>query len=225
MSSIAVSRPRPKPRPRIPEAIRSWGPAWLLTLALGWLTIVPLAQLFVSSFRTGPEADAAFTLSNYVRTFTDGATYELLWTTVSLAALRVALALIIGIFLAWVVTRTDTPGRKFIEVLIWIKFFTPPLPMIVAWILIAGKTGLLNTALQDLGIIRDPLFNITSYGGIVFISTLQFAAFIFLLVAPAFQAMDATLEDSAKITGASNLTILRDITVPLVLPAVLGAAR
>jgi len=224
MSSIAVPASEPKSRPVIPEVLRAWWPAWLLTAALAWLAIYPLIQLFISSFKSGPEADAVFTINNYVRAFTNPTTYELLWTTVSLAALRVAIALVIGIFLAWVVTRTDTPGRRLIEVLIWIKFFTPPLPMIVAWILIAGKTGLLNTALQDLGLISEPLFNITSYWGIVFISTLQFAAFIFLLVMPAFQSMDATLEDSAKITGASNLRILKDITVPLVLPAILGAA-
>jgi iron(III) transport system permease protein len=224
MSSIAVPASERRPRPAIPEVIRAWWPAWLLTAALGWLAVYPLIQLFISSFKSGPEADAVFTINNYVRAFTNPSTYELLWTTVSLAALRVAIAMVIGIFLAWVVTRTDTPGRRLIEVLIWIKFFTPPLPMIVAWILIAGKTGLLNTALQDLGLISEPFFNITSYWGIVFISTLQFAAFIFLLVMPAFQAMDATLEDSAKITGASNLKILRDITVPLVAPAIMGAA-
>ncbi|MFN0071400.1 MAG: ABC transporter permease [Chloroflexota bacterium] len=224
MSSIAVPASDPKPRIGLSEHFRTWWPAWLLTLGLGWLAVVPLFQLFIASFKTSTEADAAFTLNNYVRAFSDPTTYELLWTTVTLAALRVGIALVIGIFLAWIVARTDTPGRRFIEVLIWIKFFTPPLPMIVAWILIAGRTGLLNTALQDLGLIRDPLFNITSYWGIVFISTLQFAAFIFLLVLPAFQAMDATLEDSARITGASNFHILKDITVPLVLPAVLGAA-
>jgi iron(III) transport system permease protein len=224
MSSVAVPTTEPKPRPAIPEIVRVWWPAWLLTALIAWLAVYPLVQLFISSFKSGPEADAVFTVNNYVRAFTNPMTYELLWTTVSLAALRVAIAMVIGIFLAWVVTRTDTPGRRLIEVLIWIKFFTPPLPMIVAWILIAGKTGLLNTGLQDLGVIREPLFNITSYWGIVFISTLQFAAFIFILIMPAFQSMDATLEDSAKITGAGNLKILRDITVPLVLPAVLGAA-
>ena len=224
MSSIAVPSSEPKPRPVIPEIIRVWWPAWLLTAALTWLAVLPLIQLFISSFKSGPEADAVYTLNNYVRAFTNPTTYELLWTTVSLAALRVALAMVIGIFLAWIVTRTDTPGRRLIEVLIWIKFFTPPLPMIVAWILIAGKTGILNSMLQDLGLISQPFFNITSYWGIVFISTLQFAAFIFLLVMPAFQSMDATLEDSAKITGAGNLHILKDITVPLVLPAILGAA-
>jgi iron(III) transport system permease protein len=224
MSSIAVPASEPKSRPAIPEIVRAWWPAWLLTIALGWLTIFPLLQLFVSSFKASTDPGAAFTLTNYIKAFSNPATYDLLWTTVSLAALRVAIALVIGIFLAWVVTRTDTPGRKFIEVLIWIKFFTPPLPMIVAWILIAGRTGLLNTALQDLGLIQQPFFNVTSYGGIVFISTLQFTAFIFLLIAPAFQSMDATLEDSAKVTGASNFRILKDITVPLVLPAVLGAA-
>src|SRR4051794_24210146 len=117
MSTIAYPSATTASRRAIPEQIRAWWPAWLLTLGLAWLAVYPLFNLFLASFKTGPDADAAFTLSNYARAFGDASTYELIWTTVSLAALRVALALVIGIFLAWVVARTDTPGRKLIELL------------------------------------------------------------------------------------------------------------
>lgn len=223
MSTIAYPASQPRPRLALPAHLRTWWPAWLLTALLAWLALYPLFNLFLASFRSSTEADAHYTIAGYVRAFSDPTTYQMLWTTVHLAAVRVGLALIVGVFLAWVVTRTDTPGRKWIEVLIWIKFFTPPLPMIVAWVLIAGKTGLLNSFLQDNGLIQEPFFNMYSYWGIIFVSTLQFAAFIFLLVAPAFQGMDSTLEDSAKITGAGTLRILRDITAPLALPAILSA--
>ena len=138
-------------------------------------------MLFISSFRT---ESGAFSLAAYQKVFSTANTYELIWTTVWLAIVRVAIATVIGLFLAWVVTRTDTPGRGALEVLVWIKFFAPPLPMIVAWTLIAGKSGVLNAGLQQLGLISEPLFNVYSYAGIIWVSCMSLAAFIFLLAVP-----------------------------------------
>jgi iron(III) transport system permease protein len=105
----------------------------------------------------------------------------------------------------------------------WVKFFSPPLPMVVAWILLAGKTGVLNSLLANLPFVAGPIFDVYSYAGIIFVSTLQLAAFIFLLTLPAFRSMDASLEEAGKIAGAGSLRILRHITAPLALPAILGA--
>lgn len=202
------------------EHLRRWWPAWLLTGFLGFLVLYPLGILFISSLRT---ESGALSFAAYQKVFSQRTTYELLWTTVWLAAVRVALATIVGIFLAWVVTRTDTPGRGIIEVLVWIKFFAPPLPMIVAWALIGGKSGVINSTLQNLGWISEPLFNVYSYGGIIWVSTLSLAAFIFLLAVPAFRSIDASLEESARMSGASRFEALRYVTVPVVTPSILGA--
>jgi iron(III) transport system permease protein len=210
---------------RVVDSVRqSWAP-WLLTSILAILILYPLGMLFWASVHTGGPNDptSTFTLDNYQKVFSTPSTYELIWTTTWLAVVRVALAAVIGIFLAWVVTRTDTPWRRGIEVLVWIKFFAPPLPILVAWALLAGKNGLLNAILQQLGVISEPLFNVYSYAGIIWVSIINLAALMFLLTVPAFRSMDATLEDSARLCGASRLQTLRNVTVPVLLPTVLGA--
>jgi iron(III) transport system permease protein len=199
--------------------------AWLFTAVLAALVLYPLAMLFLASFRGGEEGQAAaITLANYQRIFGSLATYELIWTTIWLATVRVALACCVGVVLAWLVARTDMPWRQGIEVLVWIKFFSPPLPMVVAWILLAGKTGVLNSLLANLPFVQGPVFDVYSYWGIVFVSALQLSAFIFLLTVPAFRSMDASLEDAGKVAGAGSLRVLRRITAPLALPAILGAS-
>jgi iron(III) transport system permease protein len=222
--SVIVSSPAKVERPAAwagaLEAVRQWWPATLLTALLGFLVLYPVSMLFIQSFRT---ESGQFTLTAYQKVFSTPSTYEMIWTTVWLAVVRVAVATVIGLFLAWVVTRTDTPGRNFLETLVWIKFFAPPLPMIVAWTLIAGKSGVLNAGLQQLGLISEPFFNVYSYAGIIWVSCMSLAAFIFLLAVPAFRAMDASLEESARMSGASRLQALRYVTIPVAMPTVLGA--
>jgi iron(III) transport system permease protein len=208
----------------VDAARQSW-PAWLLTFVLAVLILYPLGMLFWASVHTGGPNDpsSTFTLDNYQKVFSTASTYELIWTTAWLAVVRVALGAVIGIFLAWVVTRTDTPWRRGIEVLVWIKFFAPPLPILVAWALLAGKNGALNAILLNLGVISEPFFNVYSYAGIIWVSIINLAALMFLLTVPAFRSMDATLEDSARLCGASRLETLKNVTVPVLLPTILGA--
>lgn len=225
MATIARTPTAPLPVSNLLDHLKRWWPAWLLTGLLALLVLYPLGILFLASFRSGGPNDASstFTVANYVKVFSSASTYELIWTTVWLAAVRVGLAAAIGIFLAWVVTRTDTPWRGGIEVLVWIKFFAPPLPILVAWALLAGKNGLLNVMLQQLPFIQGPIFNVYSYAGIIWVSMINLAALIFLLTVPAFRAMDATLEESARVSGAGRFDTLRYVTVPMLLPTILGA--
>src|SRR4051812_29038682 len=103
------------------------------------------------------------------------------------------------------------------------KFFAPPLPILAELPLLADKSGQLNAMLQRLGIISEPFFNIYSYAGIIWVSIINLAALMFLLTVPAFRSMDATLEASARLCGASRLQTLKNVTVPVLLPTVLGA--
>ncbi len=207
---------------RLRNTQRHWH-AWLLLLLLGWLTLYPLAMLFLTSVRGGAGTGAALTLSNYEQAFTDPTVYGLFWTTFWLAAVRVAIAAALGISLAWVVARTNIPWRGQIEVLLWITFFMPGLPIAMGWVLLGSRTGAINWLLEKLPFVTGPVVNIYSYGGIIFVSSLQMAAFIFLLTAPVFRAMDSTLEDSARVSGAGSMQLLRRIVFPLALPGILEA--
>ncbi len=196
-------------------------PAWLFTGLLAFLVLYPLGMLFLVSFQ-GVEGEG-ISLANYTRLFSQRETWQVIWTTVWMAVVRASLATVIGIFLAWVVTRTDTPLRRVISVMVWVGFFAPLLPILVAWVLIAGEVGILNSLLQQLPFVDGPIFNVYSYAGIIWVSSLNLAALVFILVEPAFRAMDASLEEGARMCGASRFTTLTRITIPAIGPAILGA--
>lgn len=196
---------------------------YLLILVLGFLVIYPLFMLLYGSFKGGPPGSAGqFTVEGYTTAYTALETYKALWTTVWLGAIRAVLAVLIAIVLAWVVTRTDTPWRQGLEVLIWLKFFMPGLPTVIAWTFVAGPQGLLNHALKTILPLEKPVFDVYSYGGIIWVSVLGWSALLFILIVPAFRGMDASLEESSRMAGANVVTTLRRVTLPVLAPAILG---
>lgn len=193
-------------------------------MVVGFLVVYPLFMLVYGSFRGGgPGTEAPLSLAGYVKAYTTPATYNVLWNTIWLAAVRTVITMLLAVFLAWVVTRTDTPWRGGLEVLVWIVFVLPLLPVVVSWTLLAGPRGFLNQALTSVFPFSNPPLNIYSYGGIIWVSVIFWASIIFILITPAFKGMDASLEESSRMAGASGLTTIRRITVPVLLPAILGA--
>lgn len=202
--------------------IKSTNPlAWFLVLLVGMGTVYPLGMLFAGSFAEGGH----LSLRSYVTTFSDMDNYRLLGTTLWLAAARTLLATGMAIFLAWVVTRTNTPLRGLLETLIWVAFFIPSLPLALGWMTLAlPRTGLINVWLTQAFNLSSPPFNVQSYGGLIFVSILPWTSMLFILLVPALRGMDASLEEASKIAGAGVLTTLRRITIPLISPALLGVS-
>lgn len=197
-----------------------------LLLLLGFLVVYPLVMLVVGSLRGGaPWDEAPFSLLGYQKAYGDPSTYHILLTTIWLGLSRAVLSLALAVFLAWVVTRTDTPFKRFLEVTVWVQFFVPYLPVILAWVLLASpRTGLLNTFTSNVFGLEEPLLDIFSYGGIIWISVIHQAAIIFILITPAFRGMDAALEESSRVLGAGRLTTLQRVTLPILKPAILAAS-
>lgn len=196
---------------------------YLLIVVLGFLVVYPIFMLVFGSFKGGPPGGKEpFTLNGYISAYSALETYKTLWTTVWLGAVRAILATGIAIFLAWVVTRTDTPWRRGLEVLIWLKFFLPTLPVVIAWTFLAAPQGMLNQAAKTVLHIDKPIFDVYSYGGIIWVSILAWSALLFILIVPAFRGMDASLEESSRMAGASTFHTLRKVTIPVLAPAILG---
>src|SRR5262252_6913035 len=135
-----------------------------------------------------------------------------------------ALAVLIGCVLALVLVRIDTPGRGVLEQCVILPLYITPLLTAIAWSWLGSpRGGLINLIGRDLlGV--DQLVNLHSAGGVVFVAALAYVPLPFLLIAGALRAMDPTLEDSARIHGASAASAFARITLPLVLPAALGSA-
>lgn len=198
----------------------------LLLLLVGFLVLYPLLMLVYGSFMGGarPGEAGTFSLQGYVEAYGDADTWAVLWTTIWLALVRSFLSVAMGVFLAWVVTRTNTPWRRTFEVLIWLQFFCPYLPMTMSWVQLgAPNVGYLNQLMVLLFPIEKGFINIYSYWGIIWVSCAHWASIAFFLVAPAFRGMDASLEESSRMCGASKSRTFLRITAPILLPSILAA--
>jgi len=195
-------------------------------VAIGFLVCYPVVMLLLGSFAPPRGVtNVWFSLDGYRTALLDDDARRAIFTTLWLAVVRATLGVSLAIFLSWAVTRTNIPGKRVFHNLLILNFFLPLLPQVVAWsLLLSPKSGIVNVWLRGLlgSDSGSGPFNIYSYGGIIFLGSLGWAGFLYLLLSPAFQAMDAALEEAARTSGASSWRTVLRITVPILLPAVLG---
>jgi iron(III) transport system permease protein len=219
-AALRLRRRRGIGLPSLPQSL-----VVVFVVALGFLVCYPLAMLLIGSFAPPRGVHARFSLDGYRTALFDEDARNAIVTTIWLALVRATLATSLAIFLAWAITRTNIPGRRLFHNLLILNVFLPLLPQVVAWsLLLSPKSGIVNVWLRSvLGIDSGsgPL-NLYSYGGIIFLGALGWAGFLYLLLSPAFQAVDTALEEAARMSGASSLRTTLRVTVPILLPAVLG---
>ena len=199
----------------------------ILFIIVGFLTIFPILVLVFGSFWGAPlGAIGSFSLKGYINVFYNTTeTYKVFYNSFFIATIKTILAVIVGGFLAWVVTRTDTPGARALEILVGLPFFIPPILTALAWAMLGNpNTGLLNQWLMMLPWIDKPPINLYSVGGIIWHMFQYSSAFMFMMILPAFRTMDPSLEESSRMSGANNILTMVKITFPLLRPAILGAA-
>jgi iron(III) transport system permease protein len=222
---MELTRPAIVRAVQLPRVSWRWLPPVLLAVVLVALLAYPLALLFIKSFAISrPGQPTIWGLAGWAAAFGDVNLAVAIGNTFYLGFVRVILTSVLAIFFAWVVTRTDTPFKGFIEVTLWLGFFLPLLPMTMGWILLLDPYyGLINQFLMYLFGLSQPPFDVYSYWGIIWCHLAFSTSVRFLLMTPAFTAMDAALEDAARTSGSSNLGVLMRITVPILAPAILAS--
>jgi iron(III) transport system permease protein len=198
-------------------------PMMILLAVVGFLVLTPLCLMILNSFQTARPGEAiVWGFEGWVKAFTTPGIVSAMTNTFSLAMTRQAIALLIGAFFAWLVARTDIPMKGFLEFLFWLSFFLPALPETMGWILLLDpKYGLLNQGLIGLGLLSQPIFNIYSFWGIVWAHLGGTVSVKVMLLAPAFRNLDAALEESSRISGASGWHTFFHIIIPVMAPAIL----
>ena len=194
------------------------------------LVLVPLAMLVLFSFRAGSPWDpGALTLDNYIRAYRNIQTYTIFLNTALLATLSTALSVGIAIFFAFLTERTDMPFRHVAWGLLLVPMAMPGLLFAVSWtFLLSPNNGTINVLLRGLiglfgiEVERGP-FNIYSFTGMVFLEGLRGVTTTFLIMVGAFRAMDPSLEEAARISGASNTTTFFRVSLPMLTPAIMAA--
>jgi len=151
-------------------------------------------------------------------------TYTPLQHSMTIAIGATLLSLLIGGALAWLVVRTDMPGRRIINQLAVLPYIMPSWTIAQAWLVLfknrltGGTPGLFEFLVGQ----APP--NWLSYGPvpIIICSALHYYTFFFLFVSAALMSIDSNLEEAGDLMGASRGRILRKITFPLVIPAILS---
>ena len=206
-----------------------------LVLAVGagsaiYLIAVPLAMLLFAAFR-GPadylpfEPGARWTLEHIQALFTDPViTTRILPDTFVFVVGTVVLVFAVGLTLAWLVERTELPGREIWFALILFPLLVPTPVLAIAWIFLMGpNAGWLNLVIRAaLGLEAPGPINIFSMGGLILCQALASAPFAFLLLSATLRAMDPALEEASGTSGASAFTTFRRVTLPVLLPGLLA---
>lgn len=152
---------------------------------------------------------------------------HLVWLRNSLlvAGLGTVLATSLGTALAWVLNRLRIPAASWFELLILIPYPMGPLVAALAWIdLGSPHSGLVNRLFQQLSGAHAPLIDTLTVPGVVLVMAIFEAPVAYLMVSAAMRSMDPALEEVSAVLGAGKLATAWRVTLPLMAPAVLGAA-
>jgi len=188
------------------------------------LVLYPIYFLFQAALNVG-DAEAKppveYGLDNF---FALGRYWEILLNTVTVSLAATALALAFGFMTAWIISRTNVPGRHVLEQLMAIPYYVTPLLGAFAWSLLgAPESGFLNQAWRALGG-EGYLIDIATPWGIAWVMALFEGSVAFVMIGAVMKSMDPALEEASQIIGAGRLATMLRITLPLVAPGVLGAA-
>ncbi len=194
-------------------------------VATSVVIIACLATVFWISFIKGdPDAAHSYTLGNYPAVAADARTWDALWNTMGFAFSSLFVAFLFGIPVAWLVERTDLPGKPLVFTLMTLGLLMPGFAAAMGWLfLLHPRIGLLNVWLMDtFGLTQGP-FNISSVFGMGWVQGLNLAPLSFIMTAAVFRAMDPSLEESAQMSGAPPRSIMWAVTLPLAWPGILAA--
>ncbi len=192
---------------------------WGIGIMAVLLIVFPIAPILYQSFLARPlyEPARTLTLDNYARILASREFYAVVLNSVVMAVATTVLAVALGTLLAVLVLRTDMPLRGLLGGLIISPLFISPLILAFAWVTMFGPQGYVTIALRQISG-GDP-WNLYSLAGIVAVSVFYYAPYAYLNAAASLSLSDPTVEDAARIAGATPLRTLVTVTLPLLRPA------
>jgi iron(III) transport system permease protein len=210
------------PLTRAPAALRTrWVQGELLVTAvaaavlllLGTFVVWPVVKVLWMSV-VGP---AGLTLGHYREFFSTWRLLRILLNSLAVAAVSTVLTVLLALVLAYAVTRTTMPGKRFVSLMSLLPLISPPFLVSLAFILLFGRNGVVTRWL-GLG------WSIYGFHGIVMAQVFTFLPPAYILLANVLGNIDTALEEAAENLGAGPLTTLRRVTLRLARPGLASAA-
>jgi iron(III) transport system permease protein len=195
-------------------------------ILLVWLVLYPLLVLLIGSLRTDlPMRPGTFTLANFAAVFGNSENLEAIANTLVSSTCATVAAVAIGVSLAWLTSRTDTPARRFFDNVFVIPYYLSPFVGAIAWTILANpRIGFVNNFFTATLGFEDAPINIYSLPGLVFVMVLYYSPIVFLFTAGALRSMDPALEEASRVHGVGALATTLRVTLPVVAPAITSSA-
>lgn len=182
----------------------------IILIILAIFIVYPLIMLFLNSLGITVHS-TSLSLMNYLKLFSEQQFLKALGNTLYLALGVTVLAILIGSALAWLATRSDLPGKRLINILVFLTFIIPSYIMAISWIELLGHNGLIKN-----------LFEIYSLEGVILVMTLHLYPLVYMTVSNALKNSDISIEEAALLDGAGRFRVLVSVTLPLILPSILS---
>jgi len=190
---------------------------------MGFYVLYPLTLIVVNSFNTATIAEPeVYGLGSWRQAFAEPGIWRSLWNSVKIGIVLQVIALPLGIFVSWLLARTNILFSNAFEFGFWISFFLPGLATTFGWMLMLDpSTGLINSWLRQIPFLSGLNFDIYTFSGIIWVHLVSNGLSTkVMLLTPAFRRMDASMEEASRMSGASALTTLWRITVPAMTPVI-----
>jgi iron(III) transport system permease protein len=186
--------------------------AAVLFLLLAFFLLFPIVMVLIKSLQ-GP---SGFTLQYYRAFFSKQYYFQSLYNTLLLGVINTAVCLVMGFCLAYMTTRGPWILRKPLKIIALVPLIAPPYLFALSLIILFGRNGLI-TRMFDLH------WQLYGFTGVVISQTLAFMPLAYMMIESTLMSLNPNLEESAYDMGASEATILRTITIPLLAPGLLKA--
>ncbi|MDV8054990.1 iron ABC transporter permease [Rhodococcus sp. IEGM 1343] len=159
---------------------------------------------------------------NHIQELLDGGIASAATNSVVSAGVSAAAAVVIATIMALVLDRTDLPGRSVLRLILLSPLLIPPFVGAIAWTGLLGPSGMINSYWND-AFGAGPLWNIYGGDGVIFLLTVHSYPLAYLIISSALRRVPGDLEQAARIAGASPWRAMRDVTLPLLRPALLAS--
>jgi iron(III) transport system permease protein len=189
--------------------------AVLLLALLLWSVVYPNAAIIVGSFERG--------LGDWRDFAASPADRDALWGTVVVSIGSVIGALLIGVPLAFLLSRTEFRGRRVLSGVATLPAALPPLVGVLAFLFLYGESGVVTRAVQHVLGLRNAPWTLTGIPAVIFVHAYTMYVYVFLFVSAGLERYDTTLDEAAAGLGASRALALRRVTLPLLTPSLAGA--
>jgi len=185
---------------------------------------IPIIWFVWASVWSGtPGISGEFSLNAYERIFTNPLIPSMLGNTLIAMFVGTSIALVIGLTVVVATNKFEIPGTSFIAVLLIVQYILPSLVLSIGWALLGGERGLVNELLILSGMVEKPVISITNEWGIGLALGVHYAGLVYLLVNGAVANVPRSMEETARVSGAAPLTVIKRITLSLSFPSIMIA--